>query len=179
LLDDRRLFLGFSRARILLSRRVRAFLLAAFQNDPSSLPTVSLSFWANVGSIAGFLAKLLTWFWAHRSRRYYLLVGRVPNHIERLRQSTNRPAILNSGPDLDRSEILRALKQVREAAESIRRNVSWTERRDFANLVNQIRRIERANSLDPTVIDEIWAEGEALADRADALVQDRKFTRGS
>jgi hypothetical protein len=103
----------------------------------------------------------------------------VPDHIERLRQSTNRLATSNNAPDRDRSEILRALKQVREAAESIRRNVSWTERRDFANLVNQIRRIERANSLDPTVIDEIWAEGEALADRADALVQDRKFTRGS
>lgn len=158
---------------------MRAFLLATLQSNPSFLPTVSLSFWANIGSIAGFLATLLTWFWAYRSRRYYLLVGRVPDHIERLRQSTNRLAILNSAPDQDRGEILLALKQVREATESIRRNVSWTERRDFGNFVNQIRRIERANSFDPNVIDEIWAEGEALANRAEALVQDRKFARGS
>ena len=158
---------------------MRAFLLAAFQSNPSSLPTVSLSFWANIGSIAGFLATLLTWFWAYKSRRYYLLVGRVPDHIERLRQGTNRLAVSNNARDRDRGDILRALKLVREATESIRRNVSWTERRDFANLLNQIRRLEGVNSFDPTVIDEIWAEGEALADRADALVQDGKFTRGS
>lgn len=140
---------------------------------------MSLSFWANIGSIAGFLATLLTWIWAYRSRRYYLLVGRVPDHIERLRKSTNRLAISNNTPVRDRAEILRALKQVREATESIRRNVSWTERGNFGNLVNQIRQVERANSIDPNAIDEIWAEGEALANRAEALVQDRKFTRGS
>jgi hypothetical protein len=158
---------------------VRAFLLAAFQSIPSPLPTVSLSFWANVGSIAGFLATLLTWFWAYRSRRYYLLVGRVPEYIERLRESTERLAVSNNAANRDRSEILRALKRVRESVESIRRNMSWRKRSDFESLTNQIRQIENADSLDPNVIDEVWTEAQALANRADDIVQDRKFTQGS
>jgi folylpolyglutamate synthase/dihydropteroate synthase len=140
---------------------------------------VSLSFWANVGSIAGFLATLLTWFWAYRSRRYYLLVGRVPEYIERLRESTERLAVSNNAANRDRSEILRALKRVRESVESIRRNMSWRKRSDFESLTNQIRQIENADSLDPNVIDEVWTEAQALANRADDIVQDRKFTQGS
>lgn len=143
------------------------------------IASVNLSFLANLGSLAGLAATMWTAWSAYRSKRYYLLVGRVPDHIEDLRRSTNRLAVKNNALARDRGEILSALKHVREATESIRRNVSWTERGDFGSLVNQIRQIEQSNTLDANTIDEIWAEGEALANRAEALVQDRKFTRSS
>jgi hypothetical protein len=165
----------------LLSGKVRAFLCAetSFSSVQGRTGPLTLSLLANIGSIAGCLATFVTWWIAYRSRRYYLLVGRVPDHIERLRRSTSQLAVSNNKPTRDRSEILHALKQVREATESIRQNVSWTRRGDFGDLVNRIRRIENSSTFDPNTVDEVWAEGEALAERAEALVQDRKFTRGS
>lgn len=166
--------------RVLRSISMPAFLRSTLLSRLSSpLKLVSLSFFANLGSLVGLAATLWTAWSAYRSKQYYLLVGRVPEHIDALRKSTNRLALSNNARTRDRSEILNALKQVREAAESIRRNVGWSNREDFGNLVDRIRQLEKAKSFAPNVIDEIWTEGNALADRAESIVQDRKFTRGS
>ena len=57
--------------------------------------------------------------------------------------------------------------------------MSWRKRSDFESLTNQIRQIENAVSLDPNVIDEVWTEAQALANRAEDIVRDREFTQGS
>jgi len=152
------------------------WLTAAMERFSSPM---QLSFWTNLGSLVGLAATLWTAWSPYRSKRYYLLVGRVPEYIERLRESTERLAVSNNAANRDRSEILQALKHVRESVESIRRNMSWRKRSDFESLTNQIRQIENADSLDPNVIDEVWTEAQALANRADDIVQDRKFTQGS
>lgn len=138
---------------------------------------MSLSFFANLGSLVGLAATLWTAWSAYRTKRYYLLVGRVPDHIEALRRSTNNLAVANNAPNRERSEILSALKQVRVATESIRRNIFWKDRGDFRNLANRIRQIEQSDSFDSNAIDEIWVEGEALSNRTEAIVQYRKLTR--
>lgn len=156
---------------------------------------MSLSFWANIGSIAGFLATLLTWFWAYRSRRYYLLVGRVPEQIDELQKRTSELAEVNNNPDATRKDRLRALKHVRVSLESIARNIGWKHasrirdrlarstgwisRSEFADLKSKIKKIEQEDTLEPETLDDIWAESEALAEKAHNIVRDSKFVRGS
>lgn len=139
----------------------------------------TLSFFANLGSLVGLAATLWTAWSAYRSKRYYLLVGRVPEQIRALRESTNRLATANNAPDRSRSTVLAALKHTRVAIESIRRNIGWKYRSDYSNLASKIRRVERSGTIDPRVVDDIWAEAEALSNQAESIVQDRKFIRGS
>lgn len=156
---------------------------------------MSLSFWANIGSIAGFLATLWTAWSAYRSKRYYLLVGRVPEQIEELQNRTSELAEVNNNPDATRTDRLRAIKHVRVSLESIARNIGWKHtswildllarstgwisRSDFADLKSKIKKIEQEDSLDPVTLDDIWAESEALAEKAHNIVRDSKFVRGS
>jgi hypothetical protein len=138
-----------------------------------------LSFLANLGSLVGLAATLWTAWSAYRSKRYYLLVGRVPDHIESLRASTSDLVNAINDPDAERRDRLRALKGVRIALESIARNIGRTYRSEFLDLKAKIKDIETEEPLDPRILEHIWAEAEALADRAKEVVRDSKFARGS
>jgi hypothetical protein len=140
--------------------------------------TVSLSFWADLGSLVGLAATLWTAWSAYRSKRYYLLVGRVSEQIEKLQASTSA-LIEHNDPSADRKDRLRALKGIRVALESIARHVGRQHRDEFRALEAKIQKIEQEEFLDSDELDEIWAEAEVLATKADALVRDAKFTRGS
>jgi uncharacterized coiled-coil DUF342 family protein len=122
-------------------------------------------------------------------------VGRVPQQIDHLQNSTSELVNAYNAPNADRQELLRALKQVRTALESIARNIgwkygsklldliarniSWVRRSKFLDLKSRIEKIEQNESLDPEALDDIWAEAEALATKADEIVKDAKFARGS
>jgi hypothetical protein len=140
---------------------------------------VSLSFFANLGSLVGLAATLWTAWSAYRSKRYYLLVGRVPDQIEDLQNSTSEPVDVNNDPEAERRDRLRALKEVRIALESIARNIGWRHKSEFLNLKARITKIEEEEPLDPDTLDDFWAEAEALAGKAEEIVRDSKFARGS
>lgn len=136
-----------------------------------------LAFWANLGSLVGLGATLWTAWSAYRSRRYYLLVGRVPEHVEALRAGTRDLAIANGDPDAERRDQLIALKNTRVALESIARNIGRKHKRGFITLRDRIEAVEQNDPLDPNELDNIWAEAEALANKAQEIVRDEKFAR--
>jgi len=140
---------------------------------------VSLSLLANLGSLVGLAATLWTAWSAYRSKRYYLLVGRVPDQIEDLQNSTSELVDVNNDPEAKRRDRLRALKEVRIALESIARNIGWRHRSEFLDLKARITKIEKEEPLDPDILDDVWAEAEALAGKAEEIVRDSKFARGS
>lgn len=137
-----------------------------------------LSLLANIGSIAGFVATLVTWWSAQRSKQYYLLVGRVPEQIEELQDRIIELANAID-PDVNRQDRLRALKAVRIAVESIARNIGRRHRDEFLALKDTIRKIEKEKPLDEGALYDIWTEAHALAIKARNVVEDSKFTRGS
>ena len=140
---------------------------------------MSLSFLANLGSLVGLAATLWTAWSAYRSKRYYLLVGRVPDQIEDLQASTSELVDINNDPEAERRDRLRALKEVRIALESIARNIGWRHKSEFLDLKARITNIEQQEPLDPDTLDDVWAEAEALAGKAEEIVRDSKFARGS
>lgn len=137
----------------------------------------TLSFWANLGSLVGLSATLWTAWSAYRSKKYYLLVGRVPEHVEALRIGTRDLAVANGDPDAERRDQLMALKNTRVALESIARHIGRKHKREFTYLRNRIETVEQNDPLDPNELDNIWAEGEALANKAEEIVRDEKFTQ--
>lgn len=155
---------------------------------------MQLSLLANIGSLVGLGATLWAAWSAYRSKRYYLIVGRVPEQIEELQDSTSELVEANNDPDADRKDRLRALKHVRIALESIARNIGWTHgksldliarnvswvhRSEFLDLKSRIRRIEQQDVLDSETLEDVWAEAEALARKTQEIVRDSKFVRGS
>lgn len=137
----------------------------------------TLSFLANLGSLVGLAATLWAAWKAYQSKRYYLLVGRVPDGVKALRENTSKLAVANSSLTPKRKEILLALKGMRVALESIARNIGRRNREEFSELKRRIKQIEQQSSLNPEELDEIYAEGEALAAKATEIVRDRKFSR--
>ena len=105
-------------------------------------------------------------------------MGRVPEQIESLRASTSA-LVEHSDSDSDRKQQLRALKGVRVALESIARHIGRRHRDEFTDLKREIQKIEREESLDSAMLDEIWAEAEVLAVKAEQIVKNAKFKRGS
>lgn len=138
-----------------------------------------LAFLANLGSLVGLAATLWAAWRAYRSKRYYLLVGRVPENIDALRTSASELAAANRNPSSERRERLIALKNMRVALESIARNIGRKHRGEFEELHRWIKKIEQNASLNPDELDDVWAEGEALASKAEEIVSDHKFARGS
>lgn len=179
----------------MLSCGVRAFLSGYNHLFQSLFLPVTLSLLANIGSLVGLAATLWTAWSAYRSKRYYLLVGRVPEQIDDLQDSTSELIDANNSPEADRRDQLRALKNVRIALESIAdnigwkhssqsldllaRNTGWVRRSEFLDLKSKIEKAERKESLDSNTLDNIWAEAEALARKAREIVRNSKFTRGS
>lgn len=137
----------------------------------------TLSFWANLGSLVGLGATLWTAWSAYRSKRYYLLVGRVPEHVEGLRAGIRNLAVANSDPDAERRERLIALKMIRVALESVARNIGRRHRGEFDSLKKRIGQIEQSDPLNPEKLDDIWAESQALASKAEEIVKDEKFAQ--
>jgi hypothetical protein len=137
----------------------------------------TLAFFANIGSLVGLAATLWTAWRAYQSKRYYLLVGRVPEQLEVLRAHAGDLARANLDPRRPRSDVLNALKQVRVTLESIADNLGRNERKAFARLARRIRQVEQADSLDADTVSRVWAESQALASRIDETIQNRKFAR--
>lgn len=127
----------------------------------------------------GLAATLWTAWSAYTSKRYYLLVGRVPDQIEDLQNRTSELVDVNNDPEAERRDRLRALKKVRIALESIARNIGWRHKSEFLDLKARITKIEKEEPLDPDTLDDVWAEAEALAGKAEEIVRDSKFARGS
>jgi len=86
-------------------------------------------------------------------------------------------AIANSDPDAERRERLIALKMVRVALESIARNIGRKHRGTFNDLKKRIGQIEQSGPLNPEQLDDIWAESQALASKAEEIVKDEKFAQ--
>lgn len=134
-----------------------------------------------MGSLVGLAATLWTAWSAYRSKRYYLLVGRVPELIGDL-VALNRAlakAIAEGGSDAElRQQALPVLKQMRVTLESIGGKLGRRQGRDFRALARRIRQMEDVRDLnDPARLDVLWAESVALVAQAGQLVNDAKFAR--
>lgn len=109
----------------------------------------------------------------------YTLLFREPfiPRKPRITRGARRHAV--DSPEAERRDRLRALKEVRIALESIARNIGWRYKSEFLDLKDRITKIEKEEPLDPDTLDEVWAEAEALAGKAEEIVRDPKFARGS
>lgn len=72
----------------------------------------TLSFLANLGSLVGLAATLWATWHAYQSKAYYLLIGRVPENINVLRESASELAAANRNPPSERRERLVALESI-------------------------------------------------------------------
>ena len=134
-----------------------------------------LSFLANLGSLAGLFFTVWAAWKAYQSKKYYLLVGRVPENIAALREATTH--LTQALEITERSELLVALGEMRVASESIARNISKNDRQEFETLVDLIKEIEQRGELDLDELGDLWTIGETLALKAEELVNDAKFSR--
>jgi hypothetical protein len=134
----------------------------------------TLAFFANLGSLVGLVATRWTAWQAYQSKKYYQLVGRVPDGIRMLEEGTSRLYTAD-----DEQEQRLALGQVRVGLESIARNIGKNDSEDSDALAGQIRQIEQSGSYSDSEADDVYIEAQTLASQAETVVSDSKFLRAS
>lgn len=131
---------------------------------------INLSFWANLGSLAGFIITVIVFLRLRYVRRDYLLLTRGQAQINRLRELTSE---INRYPDLPESDLKLVLGKCRSTLKGLGRKVKWSTWLEIRRLRSEIRGAEREISEEN--IESVFADLHRLMLELDDIIQDKKW----